>query len=366
MIPTSAQKQILSIQYLRAIAALLVVFQHTREQIPAFAQFLTFTGGPGGVDLFFVISGFIMTVTVNGVTAREFMAKRVIRIVPLYWFFTLLVSSIAFIAPDVLRSTVVSGETLLKSLLFIPHMSLGHPGQVWPILVPGWTLTYEMFFYCVLAALLWLPLANRIVIISLLFFLLAVVGKNVFALDTITVLRPLTSLILFEFVAGMIAGYLFLYREPLPASAAFVLLAVGSALLILQAIPGDRLFTRGIPALMIVIAATSLERANRVPDSKIGKILGDASYSIYLSHLFSLFALRFAWKKAGLVNDAAASAFGFAAVAMIAVALSGVVIYLIIERRLTSIAQWGYRGISSWIDLTRSRTAPQASIRRKS
>lgn len=365
MIPYAPQKQILSIQYLRAVAALLVVFQHTREQIPAFASHLTFTGGPGGVDLFFVISGFIMTVTVNGVSAREFMAKRIIRIVPLYWFFTLMVSSIAFISPDIFRSTVVSTETLIKSLLFIPHMSLGHPGQVWPILVPGWTLTYEMFFYCVLAAILWLPLVNRIMIITILFFLLAVVGNGVFDLTTITVLRPFTSLILFEFVAGMVAGYLFLYKEPLPASVAFALLTSGSVLLILQAIPGDRLFTRGIPALMIVIAATSLERLDRVPNIKIGKLLGDASYSIYLSHLFFLFALRYAWKLFGLVNGSAASAFGFAAAAMIVVALSGIATYLIIERRLVRIAQWGYRGVSEWLDLMRPRAAARASVRRK-
>lgn len=357
VMPAITKPQIVSIQYLRAFAALLVVFQHTREQIPLYDDFLTFSAGGSGVDLFFVISGLVMCVTATHITAADFMAKRIIRVVPLYWFFTCVLAGLALFAPTLFRTTVVSVNTFIMSLFFIPHFSLGHPGKVWPILVPGWTLTYEMFFYITFAVFTWLSIGIRIGIITLFFTILVIFG-SVFSLSE-TELRPFTSPLLFEFVAGMAIGYHFLYCKPAPVFASTLLLILGSCLFMLQVLPGDRVFTSGIPAALIVFSAVHLEQKNVFVHIKFLRLLGDASYSIYLSHLFTLYALRFAWDKAGLAHHTAVSAYAFASTAMACVALISVGVYYKIEQPLLRVARKLYRWLWSKTDVITTRLVKQ-------
>ena len=115
--------------------------------------------GQAGVDIFFVISGFIMWVTTHDrpTTPLRFMTNRIVRIVPLYWLITLAVAAMAFAVPSLFRGVVLTPEHVIKSLLFIPHYYPGMPTRVWPLLLPGWTLNYEMVFYLVFAIALLLP-----------------------------------------------------------------------------------------------------------------------------------------------------------------------------------------------------------------
>ena len=98
--------RLFGIQYLRAIAALMVMYSHLPEQIPAYEGALRLRGFidtdrlTSGVDVFFVISGFIMVVTGRNSSAGQFLARRIARIVPLYWIMTLLVVCAAVIAPQ--------------------------------------------------------------------------------------------------------------------------------------------------------------------------------------------------------------------------------------------------------------------------
>jgi exopolysaccharide production protein ExoZ len=109
------------------------------------------TFGGGGVDIFFVISGFIMVYTTQShhVGPFSFFVNRVVRIVPIYWLLTLAVFTLAVIAPHLLGATRAAPSELLKSLLFIPFAKSN--GAVQPILFLGWTLNYEMFFYMLFA-----------------------------------------------------------------------------------------------------------------------------------------------------------------------------------------------------------------------
>ena len=95
---------IISIQILRAFAALLVVFHHARYQIQDFEVFFhggIWPFGQAGVDIFFVISGFIMWVTTHDrrTTPLRFMTNRIVRIVPLYWLLTLAVAAACLSRP---------------------------------------------------------------------------------------------------------------------------------------------------------------------------------------------------------------------------------------------------------------------------
>jgi exopolysaccharide production protein ExoZ len=127
-----------NVQAARALAALAVLAYHM--------GLLPF--GQCGVDIFFVISGFIMSHVAPG-DEHGFMRKRLIRIVPLYWLSTVGVYVIAVLRPNWLNTTTASVPYLVKSLLFIPFMKAnGHWG---PLNLNGWTLEYEMFFYLVIA-----------------------------------------------------------------------------------------------------------------------------------------------------------------------------------------------------------------------
>ncbi len=129
-----------SIQTLRALAALSVLFYHESST--------KFTVGAVGVDIFFVISGFIMGTIGYRETPLDFMMKRIIRIVPLYWLVTAAVCLVSLI-PGVFHQFSCDLPSLLQSLFFIPYVN--QAGHIEPLMVPGWTLNYEMFFYAVFA-----------------------------------------------------------------------------------------------------------------------------------------------------------------------------------------------------------------------
>ena len=126
-------KPIHSIQWLRAAAALAVLAFHLSLHLEQ-----TWALGAAGVDVFFVVSGFIMwTVTAREQSPAAFMMNRIVRIAPLYWTATsvMVFGALAGLFPSV----VLTAGHVAGSLLFVPHVSPSN-GQVWPLLVQGWTL----------------------------------------------------------------------------------------------------------------------------------------------------------------------------------------------------------------------------------
>jgi len=168
----SPDRDVISVQMLRAIAATMVVFVHMDLQLQRLHYPTLGTNWmASGVDIFFVISGFIMWTSVERrpeMTASSFFRNRLIRIVPLYWFATTLVLMVALIAPQVLNTTVLRPWHAIASYLFIPAR---HPttGLFWPLLIPGWSLNYEMLFYAIFAIAIALsghPRARRFLLIA--------------------------------------------------------------------------------------------------------------------------------------------------------------------------------------------------------
>lgn len=259
-------KRIDSIQYLRGVAALLVVLQHSTGR--AYGDALWF--GNIGVDIFFVISGFIMWLVGENDTPLSFILKRILRVAPLYWLATLL---FVFLHPSPIIQT-------LKSLAFVPYRDA--VGAISPLLTPGWTLNYEMFFYAAFAAVLFAPLRFRLAGITGVLAALVVVGRlHVFSQAP---LHVYTSPLIMEFLAGI--WLCVAWRSgSLPK---WLVVAVPAGLVLwvaLRAIPyveDLRPIAFGIPAAFIVtgVLASNMLRV------KLLKIIGDASYSIYLFHPF--------------------------------------------------------------------------------
>jgi exopolysaccharide production protein ExoZ len=320
------------IQYLRALAAMMVVWLHARYIIPGVADQLgaPYFGG-AGVDLFFIISGFIMVVNTaeKDMTPAEFFCLRIVRVAPLYW-----VATLALIA------CAASGQfsenhryppiAIAKSLLFIPYTAIaGVPGSVWPILNQGWTLNYEMFFYALFALSLAAPRRFRIPGLALTLGLLVAIGRR-FGPFSSPVATVYTSAILLEFVAGMILAYGWLRdgaRAWLPQSLLLVVFGV-------YGLGASHSWLTVMSGAFIIVACCLHPRICAIQNRPLLE-LGDASYSIYLSHQFVLAGLAWSWLRVFPLATWTSSVL-FMALALLICAMAGWLCYRIIERPLTS------------------------------
>ena len=283
-----------SLQILRAIAATSVVYYHIAlppeaNAIPRFGSF--------GVDIFFVISGFVMAMVVaRGQQARTFAISRIARIVPLYWLLTSGVLILALTQPQLLQTTTADLGNYLKSILFIPYFK--ESGKLQPMLVVGWTLNYEMFFYfCVWLSIVVARRVYLLLTIALLFATYVLLGKH----SENAVLEAFFGrLMIFEFAFGLLAYHIYksgiLTRLSSTSLILVSLLSYGfMAVAEAKELDADRMFLYGIPSLALVSVATALEdlkiaRAGAVAD--VLASMGDGSYATYLTHFYVVEGMR--------------------------------------------------------------------------
>lgn len=316
------REQLIEIQALRAFAALAVVAYHAAGRAG-----LSFGIGAAGVDIFFVISGFIMTTVTAGrpATPLRFAWNRVSRIVPLYWLVTLGMVGLAACLPRLVPNLQADPLRVIQSLLFIPHPDAA--GNVFPVLVPGWTLNFEMFFYALFASALVLPRAAQLAALSGAMVTLVALGG---------VLRPAgamastyTDPMLLEFLAGIWLARLRL-RGHLPGRAVgWGMLGLGLAAF--AALEASRTYSDawrvvlwGGPALLVV--AGTLAAAPALRPGLVTR-LGDASYSIYLLHPLLVGAV---WRLLGWLPPA-----GFMVASLVLSALAGLACFTLLEKPVT-------------------------------
>jgi exopolysaccharide production protein ExoZ len=271
----------IGIQYARAAAALVVVIYHACERAG-----LGFEQGSRGVDLFFVISGFIMW-SVTGRTAQrpfKFLLNRVKRIVPLYWIATGIVILAAYLN---VVSDDIAPASILRSLLFIPYIAEGSD-HIWPILSVGWTLNYEMFFYVVFAAFLFAPRAVRFWGLTITLAGLVIAGALAPKADAIW--STYTSGRMIQFLAGVWIAETVRRDIIVPPALSLPLIFLGVLGLYLIPFNGNHLIPVACAAAAggVIAGVVSIDVRRRVPDYGSLRILGDASYSIYLFHGLAL------------------------------------------------------------------------------
>lgn len=260
-----------SIQVLRAVAALGVAYSHATHVFGTYQPV-----GAAGVDLFFVISGFIMA----GQSREGFMRKRLTRILPLYYL----------VLPIFLVDSLLSGRASvggwLSALTFWPVW-----GQFYhPQMGVAWSLCFEMLFYLSIWTVfrgvnyLWLLTAY-----SLAMILAVVTGLALF--------RYLGSPMILEFLFGVL-----IYQLPRNRLAAFVALFGGVLVFAILSVVGTghleqriileptawlRPLLFGIPAALLVFGAVHFDWSKL----RLLTFLGDASYSLYLTHILTIAAL---------------------------------------------------------------------------
>lgn len=335
--PNSGKRTILPIQYLRGIAALMVVWFHARGQIPGVEELVGGTFGASGVDLFFAISGFIMVVTTSGTTLSpwEFLKRRFMRVAPPYWILTLLMVAVASAIPSLFRTLIVTPTTLVQSLLFIPHFSASFPNKVYPLLVPGWTLDMEMFFYSMFAISLFLQERQRLATLAVTVVALAATGLF-FGPFGSAVAKTYTSPLLLEFAAGAIIGRWWIGgKMRLPVAASLLLMIGGAVLMVVREGDPPYRFTQVIAASFIVVGALNSRFHNW--DNRVLRELGDSSYSLYLSHVFTLGVLRVGWTKILPVTSTLSGAVAFMIISLVVCAIVGVLMYHWLEVPLSRV-----------------------------
>ncbi len=277
-----------NVQALRAFAAVLVVTFHTGYIWPT-----GFAVGSFGVDIFFVISGYIMARICDG-NASYFLRRRLIRIVPPYWALTLLVFALAWKLPRLTGTTRTTPRELAESLLFIPFVK--ETGIFRPVLFVGWSLNYEMFFYLMIAAALLLSRKQAIWIASAAIVIVQIVLNQ--TNPRLPALNFYGAPLMLEFPLGVLAYYAAKLTTPEAAVRirGFAAVAAAAAAVSLMVCQGYHAFLPSMDWLRIALTSfllvfSSVLLSKGGWDMRLGSVIliGDASYILYLLHPYCLY-----------------------------------------------------------------------------
>ena len=342
------------VQGLRALAALLVVWTHSIDAAAPYSHsyqqdFFSVAGfGACGLDIFFVISGFIVSlVAARSVEKRQhsagtFLLRRFTRIYPLYWILTAVV---------VLEAQLGRHRLVWHSISWLPTLALlpsfTYPAKS-PLLSLGWSLVFEMYFYLVLALSMALR-PNSLVRNTVLFLAGMVTVGAAFGFR-----RPLLILwanpILLEFVFGCVIGQIYLRQGASPFVSlrykARWIVIVGAGCLLATIFTGygsinyegmilnglsswHRVILWGFPSALVVLGSVLWSPAMRSAPARLLVFLGDASYSIYLCTNPARSAVEHFWRYFGRWGGDAG-----VLLCLLACTATGVVCYLAVERPL--------------------------------
>jgi len=278
-----------SIQMMRGIAALTVVAMH----IGIFGK------GLFGVDLFFCISGFIM-MHVTDKSTHQFLEKRAIRVIPLYWIVTIALSIIIIVNSNFSRSLTVTPEIFIKSILFIP---VNHSPEFpqFALIGVGWSLIMEVYFYFIFFIAMQIAPKHRHYIVTGIFIIMAIIGLTVKS-DNLFV-RFYCTPIMLEFSLGMFSWKLLTRPGSKKWNSLTAFIATSVAALIwaglfmientpkhLSFFGAERTIIYGFPAFIFFLLIFKGLEGRLVPHHWI--VLGNISYSLYLTHFYVLSFFR--------------------------------------------------------------------------
>lgn len=339
--------KIKNIQSLRGVAVLLVVlfhlfivenkYSHFDTLLPNILQFGNF-----GVDLFFVISGFVMVTVTRGKfqDAKQslmFLYNRLTRIYPLYWVYSLLALVVFLVRPSWVNSSQGNQVNILASFLLLPSDKL-------PLVQVGWTLIHEIYFYLVYF-FIFLIVSDDFLIYAVIVWGICVTFFNLYLhagnpfLDL--VLNPLTL----EFLGGCLLAIQY-YKTKNDGLRSDTLLIVAGVSLLVAVFGYDyyristgivapsgwwRVLLYGLPALCITYSLIHAERRGYVLPLTLSWV-GNASYSIYLSHLFTINVIGRLWSIFSV--DYLYDNVIFILITLILVLLVGFLSYWLVENKL--------------------------------
>lgn len=347
---TIAGKNVLNnLQGLRGIAALMVCFYHISAVLPEGFVRDFLKQGIIGVQVFFMISGFIMVHTTRTLSDKsvtgsiQFLLRRLIRIAPLYYIATFI-----YIADDINDGYFQANTVkLLKSLAFIPQMTAENgPYYGVPPLEVGWSLNYEMLFYVLLAISLLFGRLKYILVaglLSIVVFVAPLLAGSHFTFDysiyhhfNTEYLNFAANPIMIHFIFGMVAAH-FIPFIKLSKLAAQLMLVVSSILFLVYY---SGLYGLEINALNDLIFCGLLFSFLLINDYHSGGIklnqllvkIGDSSYSLYLFHVIILVYMKMLFHKLNLGGTINTYGF-FLFISVTCIAVSHL-IYIYLEKKI--------------------------------
>lgn len=295
--------KLLYLQVARGVAANLAVLQHLRQfelkyadtQLPLVIQY-----GSLGVDIFFVLSGFVMVaVAGRNVGPLHFLWRRAARIYPTYWLATAVMLGVAFAVPGIVHERI-DNIPLWRSFLLIAASPKG------PVVSVGWTLVHEVYFYVVFAVFI----ALRIPILLGVLAWAAMITSAMMVCPDYIAASPILSMaaspLTFEFMLGVVVGTLWLHNLTLGTLVAgiagsamlfgaicvhFLFLAQPLTLFDTPFLLTVRVLLFGVPIALIIYAIAAYERHSSLRPPTLLVSIGDWSYSIYLFHFMALSVL---------------------------------------------------------------------------
>lgn len=330
-----------SIQLLRAIAVLMVLFYHTQQMVNVqvgYGESFNNTGA-AGVDLFFVISGFVIFFITrkNNPQPSKFFARRLIRIAPLYWLYTSAIVAVLLFSPGLYQHLRFEIIPTICSYLFL--LSKSSNGNIGTVLVTGWTLAYEMWFYtlCFIAMLL-MPRS------PFLFVATVISGGAIVALimdNKTAFLMVLFNTLPMEFLAGCLIASCYMQKMTLNCGMSFILIVLGVLGLIYSGMAGKvlsehhlwRALYFGLPAALVVYGFVSIDATGKVNIPRFLISLGDVSYSLYLCHPMILAVIGKIWVFFVMKNTYPAKI--LLSLGMILSIVGGLMSYWLVEKPMT-------------------------------
>ncbi|AAZ37393.1 acyltransferase [Pseudomonas savastanoi pv. phaseolicola] len=337
-------ERLYSLQGLRGMAVLGVVLFHMMSVeskfsggdilLPPMLDFFQL-----GVDLFFVISGFVMVIVSrgrfqSGVEARRFLFNRVSRIYPTYWLYFFITLAVYLVQPGMVNSGH-GASNLIMSFLLLPN------DKVLLVMV-AWSLLFELWFYVVYSG--FLLFRERSVPLLLGGWALIIIVFNVLAdwQDYSPALKIILHPYALEFILGAALALFFYGRHSARVPTAAVLASLGGALLLGVPLIGYfRLYdSQGLLRMLmvggtfglLVLTLALLERRRQLAVPGFLVAVGDMSYTIYLSHLLVLGVIGRVWSLVGAWPESYLDNLFFALLMMAATVCYGWVGYRCFEK----------------------------------
>lgn len=340
--------RILRLQIGRACAATSVVIVHTLHEAqkldnisPSLTWLFKYVPFGSGVDVFFAISGFFMYYISKDKLSEKtyplkFFENRFIRIAPIYWFYTTVMVMILIALPSQFDTATLNYAQIIRSYIFLPGLSAANGD---PILALGWTLNLEMFFYAVFAIFI-LLFRSRAPIFTALFLIVFALSHGLF-IDTIYILEFWSKPIILNFAVGM--GLAALYSRGarltrpmgIVAITASILLFLGLTHINLDAWGDYRDIPFGVAACLFVAGMGLVPDAPRQgPLGRSAVLVGDASYTLYLSHPFILTATFILCQRLPILRAGGGWIYVLGTVALCV--LASIIGYFLLERPMVS------------------------------
>ncbi|MGJ4752141.1 hypothetical protein CH370_17960 [Leptospira kmetyi] len=330
-----------SIQILRAIAAISVAIFHLtaiEKKYSVNSPILPdiFKVGQSGVDLFFVISGFIMVILTfdswGEKNSLKFILRRVSRIYPVYWFYLLITFMIFLIKPEWVNNSQNNQFDLFASILLYPSNKL-------PLVMVAWSLTFELYFYLVFSAII--RFKKRYVILVLISWCIFLVIVNTWIefKSNNPFYQLFTSPYSIEFIIGAFSGILFkISDKKLKVSKLVMALAIAtiSVPFCYKSFYGNLFYQCTIFGLLygiIIYAVVKTEQSIKINFPKPAILLGDCSYSVYLSHILVLSAIGKFWASFAQLHLYLIGNILFIIISLFAVTIYSYLSYRFIEKK---------------------------------